>query len=77
MTNPQRKQLVTVPGRVAVFNLPLVEGAKWFTRRMPDADPSNDYFGEVALHTTEAEARAVIDGWAPVEVIELTEGMKA
>lgn len=72
-----KKQLITVPGRVAVFNLPLIPGAKWFARRMPDGDPSNDYYGEVALHTTEAEARAVVDGWAPVEVIELTEGMKA
>lgn len=72
-----RKPYVLVPGRRAVFNLPLVEGAKWFARRMPDADEEHDYFGKVALHQTEAEARAVVDGWAPVEVIELTEGMKA
>jgi hypothetical protein len=71
------KKIITVPGRVAVFNLPAVPGAKWFARRMPDADEETDFFGKVALHQTEAEARAVVDGWAPVEVIQLTEDMEA
>lgn len=69
--------IVTVPGRKGrIYNLPFTPGAKWFARRMPDADEANDYYGETKLHQTAAEAFAVVDGWAPVEVIEITEDMK-
>lgn len=73
----ERKVRVRVPTRQGVFNLDLVEGAKWFARRMPDAHLEADYFGKTQLHQTEAEARAIVDGWAPVEVVQITEDMKA
>ncbi len=66
-----RKIRVRVPTRQGIFGLNMVEGAKWFARRLPDVS------SKFTPHQTKEEAWTIVDDWVPVEVIEITEEMKA